>query len=67
MAELFLLTPEEAGREFTPPLSGARIRQLVDSGELQAHRTAAGWRLIERSEVQRLMDKRRAAASHTAV
>ena len=40
--EALLLT----GRGFDPPLRDARVRQLVDKGELRALRTVGEWRLI---------------------
>jgi excisionase family DNA binding protein len=40
-------------------LSAARVRELVDEGELPALKTGAGARLILRSEVVRLAEKRR--------
>jgi excisionase family DNA binding protein len=53
-----LMTPAEAARlvEVTP----ARIRQMVDSGRLSAIRTGAGWRLLKRSDVERLARERAA-------
>jgi excisionase family DNA binding protein len=51
-----LITPAEAARliEVTP----ARIRQMVDSGRIPALRTGAGWRLLKRSDVERLAHER---------
>lgn len=63
MDQICLLTPELAGREFDPPLGANRVRQLVDSGELAALRTPAGWRLIPRAEVLRLVEERRRRAT----
>jgi hypothetical protein len=55
-----LLTPDGAGRE--AKLSAARIRQLFDAGLLGGFKTANGWRLIYRSEIERLVAERRRAA-----
>jgi hypothetical protein len=54
-----LVTASEAARFFNPPLTPARVRQLVDRGQLSARRTPSGWRLIPLSEVRRLVEKRR--------
>lgn len=61
------LTAGEAGREFDPPISAARVRQLVDSGTLPALRTVGGLRLIARSEVLRLVAERRERQSTHAM
>jgi hypothetical protein len=56
-----MLTVGEAGLRFDPPLSAGRVRQLIDSGELRAIRTARGVRLVAESAVRELAEKRRAA------
>lgn len=52
------LTCSEAGRECRPPVTGHRIRQMVDRGELRALKTPSGWRLIPLAEIQRLNETR---------
>jgi excisionase family DNA binding protein len=52
------LTPAEAGRRFSPALSSARFRQMVDAGELGAIRTPGGWRLIRETDVLKAVQAR---------
>jgi PHP family Zn ribbon phosphoesterase len=52
------LTCSEAGREVRPPVSGHRIRQMVDRGELHALKTPSGWRLVPLAEIRRLNESR---------
>jgi excisionase family DNA binding protein len=61
-----LLLPHEAGREFDPPVSAARVRQLIDAGRLRGLRTAGGFRLITRDEVERFLAERRRQAEERA-
>src|SRR5689334_15717947 len=57
MDEDIYLAPGEAARLLS--LSPARVRQLVDEGQLAALRTGSGLRLIRKSEVERLVERRR--------
>ena len=52
------LTPADAARRLG--LMPARVRQLVDAGELRAIRSVTGWRLIELVSVERLLAQRQA-------
>jgi hypothetical protein len=47
-----LLSPSQAGRLFEPQVGPDRVRDLVDSGDLPAVRTASGWRLIPERAVR---------------
>lgn len=55
-----VLMPFEAGRRLNPPVSGARISQLVNAGQLEAVRTESGRRLILVSSLERLIKQREA-------
>lgn len=55
-----LLMPFEAGRRLNPPVSGARISQLVDAGQLEAVRTESGRRLILARSLDQLIKQRQA-------
>jgi hypothetical protein len=62
------LTTGEAGLRLNPPVSGARIRQLLDQGVLPvAIKTARGQRLIAENDLLRLIAQRQAKRSATAV
>lgn len=52
-------TPTEFGRSCDPPLTGARISQLVDSGAIRGLKTPSGRRFIPASELQRFMATRK--------
>lgn len=59
--EPVLVTTGEAGR--LALLSGERIRQLVDKGELGSFRTAKGQRLLLLTEVRAFIERRQNARS----
>jgi hypothetical protein len=60
MQSIYLM-PCEAGRLMKPPVSGPRIRQLMDSGQLEGIRTPSGRRLILARSLERLIKQREAA------
>jgi excisionase family DNA binding protein len=53
-----ILLPTEVGRLLNPPVSGQRVRQMIDEGVLRCHRTPGGWRLVPLAEVEKLIAKR---------
>jgi hypothetical protein len=59
--EPVLVTTGEAGR--LALLSGERIQQLVDEGELGSFRTAKGQRLLLLTEVRAFIERRQNARS----
>lgn len=56
MVETFLL-PSAAARELG--VSVARVRQMVDAGDLPAQRGSGGYRLIPSESVRRLVEERK--------
>jgi len=56
--ELFYM-PSDAGRKFEPQISGARIKQLIEAGELRAFKTVGGVHLIAESELRRFLASRK--------
>jgi hypothetical protein len=48
----------EAGKRFDPPVSGARVRQLIAGGRLRAIWTAGGQALLTQSEIERFLKQR---------
>jgi hypothetical protein len=63
-----LYTASGFGRRMCPPVTGARVRQLVKEGRLQVLRSVDGVSLIPRAELIRINHERalRAAAGIAA-